>query len=156
MGKEHKNKRESRRWYAAGLAFACTQCGNCCSGPGEGVIWVTKREIKLIANHLGMAETELHRKYLKRIHTRTTIIEEEVSKDCIFLKAVNGRRICGIYPVRPNQCRTWPFWTENLRSPNTWNETATSCPGVNRGPCYDFDAIERLRTQTKWWDDETA
>lgn len=154
MTTENKTKTHRQRWYAAGLAFACTQCGNCCSGPGEGVIWVTKHEIKLIAQHLGITVAALRQQYLKRIHTRTTIIEEPESKDCIFLKAVDGRKICSIYPVRPNQCRTWPFWSENLASPDTWNEAGTSCPGINRGACYDVEAIETLRKQKKWWSDE--
>ncbi|MFM1805538.1 MAG: hypothetical protein RL136_2417, partial [Planctomycetota bacterium] len=27
-------------WYAEGLRFECTQCGNCCSG-GPGAVWFT-------------------------------------------------------------------------------------------------------------------
>ena len=36
--------------------------------------------------------------------------------DCVFLKEdpERGRKTCSIYPVRPLQCRTWPFWPENL------------------------------------------
>jgi Fe-S-cluster containining protein len=154
MSKTNDDRNPSIRWYAAGLAFECTQCGDCCSGPGEGVIWVCRHEISLIADHLKLSESDLREQYMKRIGTRTTIIEEPVSKDCIFLKRVDGRKVCGIYSVRPNQCRTYPFWSENLKSPTTWNQTAQECPGVNRGPCHGFGAIEKLRKQKKWWDHE--
>ena len=31
-------------WYAAGLRFFCTQCGDCCSG-APGFVWVNEEEI---------------------------------------------------------------------------------------------------------------
>ena len=48
----------SRKWYADGLHFECTQCGNCCSGP-PGYVWVTKQDIKAIARHLGRKDESL-------------------------------------------------------------------------------------------------
>ena len=54
-------------------------------------------------------------------------------------------RVCMIYPVRPTQCRIWPFWSENLASTNTWNKAAQKCPGVNRGRHYSFEEIEKIR-----------
>jgi uncharacterized protein len=140
------------KWYAAGLHFACGQCGGCCSGPGEGYIWVTGPEIELIAEHLGITPGELRRRYLRRVVMRTTIIEHSVTKDCIFLREVDGRKGCTIYPVRPNQCRTWPFWAENLSDPDAWNQAGVRCPGVNRGREYSFDEIERIRKSTRWWE----
>ena len=32
-------------WYAGGLAFECTQCGQCCAGPNEGYVWVNDAEV---------------------------------------------------------------------------------------------------------------
>ena len=107
----------------------------------------------MIAAYLHIDEDQLRRRYLKRLGTRTTIIEAPVTRDCIFLTNLKGCKQCRIYPVRPNQCRTWPFWTDNLRSPDAWNETARDCPGINRGDLYSLEAIEQLRTQKKWWED---
>ena len=39
---------------------------------------------------LKISGDELSKKYLRRIGLRTTIIEEAVSKDCIFLKNIKG------------------------------------------------------------------
>src|SRR5688500_1701558 len=33
-------------WFADGLSFTCTACGNCCTG-GPGFVWITKEEIGL-------------------------------------------------------------------------------------------------------------
>ena len=141
------------KWYANGLHFECMQCGNCCSGPGEGYIWVTKPEIKLIADFLKMPVEQVREKYLKRVGLRRTIIEQPDSKDCVFLREADSQKRCMIYPVRPSQCRIWPFWPSNLANPNAWNETAQRCCGINRGRLYCFEEIEKIRKNKKWWQD---
>jgi Fe-S-cluster containining protein len=138
-------------WYVTGLHFECAECGECCSGPGEGYIWVARPEIELIADFLKISVGQLRRQYLKRVGLRTTIIEQCDTKDCIFLRKVDGRKKCMIYPVRPGQCRTWPFWSENLASPNAWNKTAQKCPGINRGKFYSYEQIQEIKGNKKWW-----
>ncbi len=142
------------KWYIAGLHFECQQCGNCCSGPQEGFIWVTKPEIELIANFLKIPAEQLRKKYLRRYVLKFSIIEHPDTKDCIFLKEQDGQKICEIYPVRPNQCRTWPFWPDNLSTLNAWNKAAQKCPGINKGRLYSFEEIEKLRKQKKWWNND--
>jgi Fe-S-cluster containining protein len=142
-------------WYAGGLCFECRVCGRCCSGPGEGYIWVARPEIELIAKHLHLTPGELRRKYLRRVGLRTTIIEDELTRDCIFLQMIDGAKRCGIYAVRPAQCRSWPFWPENLASPDDWNRAAFRCPGVNFGRLYSGEEIERIRKNRRWWKNPT-
>jgi uncharacterized protein len=137
-------------WYISGLHFECQQCGCCCGGPDEGYIWVDKEEIELIADFLGISGDELHKKYLRRVYLRTTIIEQEVTKDCIFLRNIDGHRQCVIYPVRPSQCRNWPFWRDNLESPDSWNTIAKHCPGINRGRRFSAKEIQEIQG-SKWW-----
>ncbi len=61
-------------------------------------------------------------------------------KDCHFLI---GTR-CSVYSGRPEQCRTWPFWPENLNS-KTWNaEIVPFCKGVGKGRLYSTAEIEVL------------
>ncbi len=132
-------------WYVAGLHFECMQCGACCAGPSKGYIWVTRPEIKLIADFLKMTTAELRRKFLKRVGLRTSIIEQRSTRNCIFLKDEAGKKTCMIYPVRPNQCRNWPFWPSNLKNPEIWNETAKKCPGINRGKLYNCEEIEKIK-----------
>jgi Fe-S-cluster containining protein len=144
----------SNKWYSAGLHFECLGCGKCCSGPEQGYIWVTRPEIKIIADFLKLPLREIRRKFLKRIGFRFSIIEHPATKDCIFLKNINGRKVCEIYPVRPSQCRNWPFWPVNLESPYNWNIAAVKCPGINKGKFYNLEQIESLKKQKRWWDNE--
>lgn len=110
----------------------------------------------MLAEHLDITINELHNKYLERVGHRTTIIEESKTKDCIFLTKADSKdtRGCAIYHVRPNQCRTWPFWSCNLQNPNAWNAANSRCPGINRGKLYSFEEIKKIRKQTKWWSNE--
>jgi len=143
------------------------QCGRCCAGPGEGYIWVTRPEIQIIADFLKISVEQLRRKFLKRVGLRITIIEHSGTKDCIFLNHGFGfrqsggpRRLqgcqkrCMIYPVRPSQCRSWPFWPSNLTSPDTWNKAAQKCPGIDRGRFYSYEEIEKIKRNKNWWEDQ--
>ena len=142
-------------WYSAGLNFQCAACGNCCSGPGEGYIWVTPAEIKFIADFLRIQKEKLSQKYLRRVGLRYSILEQPVNKDCIFLQKTGSGKQCVIYPVRPNQCRSWPFWNENLYCPDAWNETLRTCPGINRGKSFTCDEIEKILATKQWWIDDS-
>jgi Fe-S-cluster containining protein len=138
-------------WYVAGLHFECLQCGACCAGPGAGYIWVTRPELELIAEYLKVSIGDVHRNYIRRVGLRTTIIEQQTTKDCIFLRKIDGRKRCIIYPVRPSQCRSWPFWAGNLAGPDDWNRVVQKCPGVNRGRKYNLEQIKQIKSEKKWW-----
>jgi len=118
------------------------------------VIWITKPEIEFLAEFLHISVEEVHEQYLRPEGSRTSIDVDPLSKDCVFLKRVEGRRQCTIYPVRPNQCRTWPFWASNLANSRAWNKTTQDCPGVNRGPLHSQADIDKQKKQTRWWTDE--
>ena len=147
------SKKKRTSWYVGGLHFECQGCGGCCSGPGEGYIWVTRPEIKLIADFLEVSVGELRHDYLKRVGLRTSIIEDDLTRDCIFLREIEGSKKCVIYSVRPSQCRNWPFWPSNLASGKAWNEATRRCPGVNRGRFYNSREIDRIKKRKKWWND---
>lgn len=126
-------------WYHNGLRFTCTQCGNCCTG-APGHVWVNAEEVQAIAAYLGLSVDVFEEKYVKRIGTRRTLIDlPEANWDCVFLHPET--RGCTIYPVRPRQCRTWPFWDSNIKSEEAWQATCESCPGAGKGKLYSLEAI---------------
>ena len=137
-----------RKWYEEGLSFECTQCGNCCSGD-PGYVWATKEEIGRISKFLGRTDGTLDGRHLRRIGLRYSLTEKP-GGDCIFLRRNGDKTQCGIYSVRPMQCRTWPFWTQNLRSLSAWNEAHRICPGMNTGTHHEFVQIESVRTKKSW------
>ncbi len=137
-----------RKWYAGGLRFTCTQCGRCCTG-APGYVWVTREEIRGIAAFLERDDGWLPDHLLRRVGFRYSLAERP-GGDCVFLVSQGGTRGCAIYSVRPLQCRTWPFWTINLKSPAAWAEAAETCPGMNNGRHHDYIQIETLRTKKSW------
>lgn len=136
------------KWYAGGLKFECTQCGNCCSGP-PGYVWVTKQEMTRIAEFIGCKDKRLGKDHVRRVGFKHSLTEKP-DGDCVFLKREGGKSYCSIYEVRPLQCRSWPFWSENLKSERAWNCAAANCPGMNKGKRYDFVAVEELRLERSW------
>lgn len=139
-------------WYADGLSFTCTQCGNCCTGD-PGYVWISDQEVQRLADYLKQPVREVVKKYCRRIGGRLSLKERKSLKgeyDCIFLEEVSGRRTCTVYPVRPLQCRTWPFWEGNLASKKSWDRAGKKCPGLNKGKRYTRSQIEALRDADDW------
>jgi Fe-S-cluster containining protein len=160
-------------WYENGLDFTCTTCGNCCTG-GPGFVFVEDHEIELAANHLNIDVETFRKQYCRQVGTRISLKEVRQPSglhDCIFLTEIPAkegakkkkasleagesvplnRRVCAIYPVRPLQCRTWPFWPENMRSKAAWDRAAKGCPGMNRGGRhFTREQAETIRDATEW------
>ncbi len=137
-------------WYSQGLRFSCTQCGHCCTG-APGYVWFTDEEAQAIASYLKISPGVFHRRYAHQIHNRWSLNEQETEHgyDCVFLvRDEKSQAKCRIYPVRPTQCRTWPFWDENLKSPASWRRAAKTCPGIDHGPLYPVDQIRIIRDRT--------
>ncbi len=140
----------------AGLRFACTMCGNCCTGP-SGYVLLSDEEGAAIAGLLGMSVEAFTAQYTHETMLGRSLNEKESAfgLDCVFLdrEKVPGKAVCGIYEARPSQCRTWPFWPANVRSPQTWARAAQTCPGMNTGPLHSPDfirlTIEATRGNTK-------
>jgi len=138
-------KRDAEPWYAPGLSFTCTQCGNCCTGP-TGFVRFTNDEARAIADHLGLTVTEFRKRYTRQVAGSPSLTETKRGRDydCVFLTHdASGKRGCSIYPVRPTQCRTWPFWPENIASPRDWADAAKTCPGMQQGGA--FYPVEQVR-----------
>ena len=132
-------------WYADGLRFACTGCGDCCGG-GPGYVWVNQAEIDALAARVGMTPEAFEKKYVNQIGVRRSL-KEKRNYDCVFLDGETRR--CTVYEQRPRQCRTWPFWDSNLKSPDDWKHTCSACPGSGKGRLYSIEEIEERRSVMK-------
>jgi Fe-S-cluster containining protein len=128
-------------WYAEGLKFQCTGCGDCCTG-APGYVWVNQAEIDALAEHFGMTVAAFEQKYVRQIGIRRSLKElEHKDYDCVFLDPKT--RKCQVYEFRPRQCRTWPFWKSNIRTPESWQTTCEVCPGSGRGQFVPLEEIQR-------------
>jgi Fe-S-cluster containining protein len=138
-----------RSWYADGLRFECQECAACCKTHGEyAYVYVTERDIKAIAAHLGLSPREF-------VNLHCNVDDDgwfHLSMqpiDCPLLDE-NGR--CKAYPARPKQCATWPFWSENLIAEVWHGPVAECCPGIGRGQLYSRQEIERIaRERDRWY-----
>lgn len=125
-------------WYKDGLNFTCSQCGDCCTG-APGVVWVSEEEIAEIAAHLDKPIGEIRLFHTRLVRGRVSLVEHQ-NGDCTFFDPES--RGCTVYPVRPIQCRTWPFWNSNLESAEKWQKTCEYCPGAGEGAFFSLEQIE--------------
>ncbi len=107
----------------------CESCGgHCCTGE-SGYIWVKYEEIEAIAKFLELSVEDFATIYLRKVKHRYSLVEyrreEPGDWACIFFDDATKR--CKIYPVRPLQCRTFPFWQQFQ---NNKEEVIKECPAI--------------------------
>lgn len=105
--------------------FSCQRSGNCCSIPG-GVVHITDEDATAIARYLGVTEAAFRGAYM---HKHSPTLRDGQGTSCIFLDG-GASTTCRIYPVRPQACRTWPFWPELLNDPERLAKAMRLCPGI--------------------------
>lgn len=141
MSDKLKVIKKEQPWYAKGLNFKCTECGQCCTG-APGYVWVNEQEITQMAEHLNLSIEEFSKRYLRQVNGRLSLTEHSKTYDCVFLK----NKKCQIYSCRPTQCRTFPWWPWNLKSEKDWQEAAQHCEGIRSdAPLVEFSHIEEQR-----------
>ena len=125
------------KFYDKGLRFACTECGQCCTG-APGYVYVTESEIEEMAAFLKVTPAAFKRLYVRRVGQKLSLVERK-NYDCVFLE---GKK-CTLYGHRPKQCRTFPFWP-HLLNEKAWKEAATTCEGIGEGPLLSKEEIEAI------------
>jgi len=138
---------DAKAWYAKGLRFACTQCGNCCRNHGDyAFVYLTPPEVASIAAWLGLSKPAFLARYASRKDGAVTLRTD--SPACPFL---GPDQRCTIYPVRPKQCATWPFWKENLERAVWEEEVRACCPGAGHGKLHSQAEIDRIADEDARW-----
>ena len=125
-------------WYAKGLQFHCTACGECCTG-APGYVWVQAHEIQAMAKAKGVTVGQFKKRYVRRVRGRLSL-KEHANGDCVML----GGERCSVYEAKPVRCSTFPFWSEVLDSRDEWEDTASRCEGIDQGALYSQGEIERI------------
>ncbi|MDA8138834.1 MAG: YkgJ family cysteine cluster protein [Desulfobacteraceae bacterium] len=129
-------------FFDAGLRFECQRCGVCCTG-APGTIYMGPDEIDLVAGHCQISRQQFIATYLYPFKDSYSLREDDQGR-CLFFNAG-----CTIYEVRPLQCRSFPFWFSNLRSPARWARLRQDCPGIGRGRLYSKEEIMAWARQTE-------
>ena len=87
---------------------------------------VAPEDVSRIAEHLGLSEQAFRSRYLAATGDR---LVGGLGGRCVFLEDGALTR-CRIYPVRPERCRSWPFWPELRDSKQALREACRFCPGI--------------------------
>ena len=131
-------------FFEKGLQFECLRCGKCCSG-FPGYVYLSEKDIDELVDFLHLNWRSFLKKYTRLVHVfnepRLSLVEK-ARHGCVFWDT-----LCTVYPARPVQCRTYPFWKRHLVSQWEWKRIAGFCPGVNRGRVHSKDEIYRLMNQ---------
>ncbi len=98
---------------------------------------IAKRSSPL-AEKVGLSPEEFEQRYVRSVGVRKSLAEYE-NGDCVFFDGKSRR--CTVYEARPRQCRTWPFWESNVRTPHAWQQTCEVCPGSGKGKLVPVDEI---------------
>jgi Fe-S-cluster containining protein len=130
------------RWIKEGLKFECQpDCGRCCThsvfgdGDLEGV-FLTKRDRRRL-ERAGLAYA------IERRDSWYVLAERDGT--CVFLDEES--KGCGIYEVRPTQCRNFPFGSGKdspVATRAKWRAAKEGCPGIDVGRFYPKRAIRKL------------
>jgi Fe-S-cluster containining protein len=107
-------------------------------------VWVNREEIQQLAAAVGFDDVDAFcQQYVRTIGVRRSL-NEEANGDCVFFD--RQTRKCQVYQARPRQCRTWPFWDSNLKTPEAWQQTCQVCPGSGHGRLYTLEQIDEQRS----------
>lgn len=132
------------------MKFKCldTCGGKCCTLNWDGragFVFLTKEDRERISKFLGVGDLEFASRgafHFTRFSGKPTnqwFLNQSKNKTCGFL--IEGK--CSIYEARPTQCRTFPFWPENIMTMSSLKEV---CPGIGEGENQDPKIVlEQIR-----------
>ena len=130
----------SASFYRGGLRFRCTRCSACCRVE-PGYVFLSSKDIRGIARALDTQYRNVIRDFCRIVDLggfRRISLREKANYDCVFWH----EDVCDIYPHRPLQCRSFPFWASNLNSRDAWDMAAESCPGIGKGRNHTRQEID--------------
>jgi Fe-S-cluster containining protein len=133
---------EKELFYADGLKFSCKRCSSCCRYD-QGFVFLTEKDLKKLSFALKTDENSVINSYCRWVTDRkgdeVLSLKEKSNKDCILWD--EG---CIVYPERPVQCASFPFWDYIIASKQGWEIAAGSCPGMNSGELHTRSEIEKI------------
>jgi len=128
--------------YKNGIRFECQGSGNCCvSRDSYGFVYLSDVDIKRFSKFFKITQKKFKEKYCQITDGFIHLCEKsKLNGKCIFLK----NKKCTVYTSRPSQCRTWPFWKDNMNV-KVWNQDISiNCPGIGKGKVIKRKEIDKF------------
>jgi hypothetical protein len=115
-----------------------------------GFVYLSKKDILRLSKYTDLSIKDFIKLYCEKTYGFVHFKERRKNSECQFLE----KKRCSIYKARPTQCRTWPFWSENMKT-KIWNEEIQSfCPGIGKGKIIQQSQIEKNINDDKKNEDE--
>ncbi len=140
--------------------FECQRCGACCAAYN---VCVTDSDVKRITSSYELQPHNFLEGILvpeKVAYTYSGVpkfIGDKGREMVLVLKEERGRCIfnkgeCEIYPVRPLNCRAFPFLWVGGRKFKLNSDALFLCDGIGRGGKFDFETVfkEMLLLEEEW------
>ena len=126
--------------YSNGIRFHCQGSSKCCISRGShGFVYLSRKDILKLSKYFDLSIKNFIKLYCDKSEGFMHFKEHRKNGECQFLE----KKRCSIYPSRPTQCRTWPFWNENMKA-KVWNKEIQSfCPGIGKGKLIKQSQIEK-------------
>lgn len=126
------------------LRFACQPgCTRCCDT--QGFVYITEADLLNLASFIGLSAEAFEKQYVMR-YQRILRLRKPPASQCYFL----GPSGCNVHPVKPVQCRTYPFWPELVEDRKAWKEEGARCPGIGKGELIQIgeacEVAEEMKT----------
>ncbi len=123
--------------------FVCVPaCTSCCRE--KGFVYLSEENLRRAAAFLRLTPAAFERKYVYR--TKHLLrFRKPRGAQCHFLREQG----CAIHPVKPAQCRAFPFWPELVADRAGWSATAAYCPGIGCGPPVPIETVHRIVTEMR-------
>ena len=136
----------TKKIYSKGMRFQCQKSSNCCVSRGSyGFVYLSKKDILRLSKYTDLSIKDFIKLYCEKTDGFVHFKENRKNGRCQFLE----KKRCSIYAARPTQCRTWPFWNENMNA-KTWNNNISkNCPGIGKGKVIKKDQILKFLKQDK-------
>jgi uncharacterized protein len=125
------------------LRFACQPgCTKCCNV--RGFVYITENDLQRMANYIGVTLKEFEKAYVIRFKHVLRLRKPKPSQ-CHFLTE-NG---CSVHPVKPVQCRLYPFWPELVENRANWQAERAMCPGIGKGELVQIGVACEIAAEMK-------
>jgi uncharacterized protein len=133
-----------KAFYKDGLRFTCQGEGKCCITRGRyGYVYLSFNDRRRLAGYFCISTADFTARYTEKKDGLYQL--KYANKDCPFMESNR----CAVYDARPWQCRTWPFWPENMNKTVWEREVASYCPGVGKGRLYSAAEIDQILKKKK-------
>ena len=127
--------------FKNGIKFKCQGSSNCCVSHGQnGYVYLSLKDAIRIAKYLKLNIDKFKKDYCEYTDGYLHLKEIKKNGECRFL----SEKKCTIYKDRPTQCRTWPFWKENMKVKEWNNNIIKFCPGIGKGNKVSLLKIKKI------------